>query len=211
MHKINAKFFNSTLLQLRARSATQRRLTEPESKRLDKLMKLHGDLVAGNHVQNRTLQNNLSQDHYNNIADNWEQEKQRRQDHFSQKPQELVEYEKKLREADFAYNKGDAYSRKGKHDLAHKFISEADRLYERAIERLGEFIQSDQSLQSWLDRDFDPTTSLSPSSLPRLKTSRSINNQSPIRNSQKNQIKVNVIEQAIFELVYEIKNEEKLD
>lgn len=195
--------FTNPLLQIQAKSASLRELSNAEQKRIDKLIKLHKDIIAGIHIQNRTLQNNLTKEQYEDIAISWEQEKQSRTDRFGQKPIEISNYESLLHKADFAYNRGDSYSRRGHKQSAKQFINKSDTLYEKALEYLGEQITLNPSLQSWLDRDYDAMAHASQSSLPRARTSRGTNNQSRIGNSSIRDFKAYAVERAIYELAFE--------
>ncbi len=195
--------FTNMFFQLRAKSSERRALTEKDHKRIAKLVKLQQSLIAGEHVQNRTLQNNLTSAQYEEFSISWDREKQYREDHFGKKPEAIAEYEGLLRKADFAFNRGDAYSRKGNRKEAADFLYKAEHLYERAIERLSELLSADPTIQTWLDRDFDAGVSLSPSSVPRARTSRGVNNQSPLSKTKIKDLKIDAVEKAIFELIYD--------
>ena len=70
-------------------------------------------LRRGENVWNRQLQSWLSADEYEQLAADWDTQKQLREE-FKDKPSELKRYEDKLKEAIMMRNRSDAYHRKGK-------------------------------------------------------------------------------------------------
>ena len=153
-----------------------RKLTAEEAKRLTKLEAIADKLKRGENVQNRQLQTWLSEEEYEQIDYEWQEQLELRSE-LKDKPSDLKLYEEKLREATFNYNRAEGYSSKGKHDTAKKFYNKSESLCEDALEILQEILHYDCSLRVWFDRDigFEVGGGLSADivSLPRLVTSRS--------------------------------------
>ena len=125
-HKLNADF--GKLLQERIDKANPRlTLTAEESKRLSKLEAIADKLNRGENVQNRQLQTWLSDDEYEQIASEWDTQKNFREE-LKDKPDELKRYEDKLKEAIMMRNRSDAYHRKGKKSAEYKLDSKCESL-----------------------------------------------------------------------------------
>lgn len=179
-------------------------LTGAESKRLEKLIKIYKSLETGKVVQNRQLENWLSPDQFEAMQTDWRRELQSRQDQFGEKPQPLIEYEYKLNEALFAFNRAEHYSGKGKPSSAKKLYSKAEGLFEDALEYLEEQVSIDANLRYWLDRDFDlKHLSPCPAGMPRLITSRSLENKSKVYKKSIRECKIDAVRLAIADLVYD--------
>ena len=135
------------LLQERIDNANPRReLTANEAKRLAKLEAITDKLKRGENVENRQLQTWLSDDEYEQIASEWDTQKLFREE-LKDKPDELIRYEDKLKEAIMMRNRSDAYHRKGKKSAAYKLDSKCESLSEDVLEILQEIIAADASLQ----------------------------------------------------------------
>ena len=118
------------LLQERIENAKpHRNLTSDEAKRLAKLEAISDKLKRGENVQNRQLQTWLSEDQYEQLEYEWQEQLELREE-LKDKPSELKRYEEKLREATFNYNRAEGYSSKGKHGTAKKFYSKSESLCE---------------------------------------------------------------------------------
>jgi hypothetical protein len=161
-------------------------------------------LKRGENAQNRQLQTWLSGDEYEQIAAEWQEQLELRNE-LKDKPSELKRYEEKLKEAIMMRNCSDAYHRKGKKSAAYKLDIKCESLYEDALEILQEIIAADASLQIWFDRNLDfeygSLIDASLANLPRLVTSRSIENQSDdSRLVKKIDVKIGVVERAIFSI-----------
>ena len=193
------------LLQERIDNANPRReLTANEAKRLAKLEAITDKLKRGENVENRQLQTWLSDDEYEQIASEWDTQKLFREE-LKDKPDELIRYEDKLKEAIMMRNRSDAYHRKGKKSAAYKLDSKCESLCEDALEILQEIVVADASLQIWFDRhlDFEHGSLIDASlgNLPRLVTSRSIEKLSDdSRLVKKIDVKIGVVERAIFSI-----------
>jgi hypothetical protein len=104
-------------------------------------------------------------------------------------PGEVKEYEQILQEAVMWHGRLDAYSgrnpKTGKLIINRKQITDdmknkTDGLFERAYEKLQEIIDADKSLITWFDRDIDfsfgSNIDISPTQMPRVITSKSLEN-----------------------------------
>ena len=133
-------------------------------------------LKCGENVQNRQLQTWLSEDEYEQLEYEW-QEQLELSSELKDKPSHLKRYEDKLKQTTFNYNRVEGYSSKGKHSTAKKFYDKSVSLCEDALEILQEILHYDSGLRVWFDRDisFEVGADLSADivSLPRLVTSRS--------------------------------------
>jgi len=135
------------LLQERIDNANPRReLTANEAKRLAKLEAITDKLKRGENVENRQLQTWLSDDEYEQIASEWDTQKLFREE-LKDKPDELIRYEDKLKEAIMMRNRSDAYHRKSKKAAAYKLDRKCESLSEDVLEILQEIIAADASLQ----------------------------------------------------------------
>ena len=193
------------LLQERIEKANPRRkLTTEEANRLSKLETIADRLRRGENVQNRQLQTWLSEDEYEQLEYEWQEQLELRSE-LKDKPSDLKRYEKKLKQATFNYNRAEGYSSKGKHDTAKKFYNKSESLCEDALEILQEILHYDSSHRVWFDRDtsFEVGGDLSADivSLPRLVTSRSHEKLSDdSRLTSKLSVKLAVVERAMHNI-----------
>ena len=201
--KLNSNF--RKFLNERIEKANPRRkLTAEETKRLAKLEAIAGKLKRGENVQNRQLQTWLSEEEYEQLEYEWQEQLELRSE-LKAKPSELKRYEEKLKQATFNYNRAEGYSSKGKHFTAKKFYDKSESLCEDALEILQEILHYDSSLHIWFDRDisFEVGGDLSADivSLPRLVTSRSheqLSDDSRLTNKQG--VKLAVVERAMHNI-----------
>ena len=115
------------LLQKRLEKANPRHnLTTKESKRLTKLEAIADKLKRGENVQNRQLQTWLSEEEYEQLDYEWQEQLELREE-LKDKPSDLKRYEEKLREATFNYNRAEGYSSKGKHNTAKTFYNSREK------------------------------------------------------------------------------------
>ena len=191
------------MLQERINKTNPRRtLTADEQRRLSKLEAIADRLKRGENVQNRQRQTWLSQDEYEQVDIEWQEQLELREE-LKDKPDELKRYEDKLKEAIMMRNRSDAYHRKGKKSVAYKLDSKCESLCEDALEILQEIVAADASLQIWFDRNLDfghgSLIDASLGNLPRLVTSRSIEKLSDdSRLVKKIDVKISVVERAIY-------------
>ena len=101
-------------------------------------------------MQNRQLQTWLSEEEYEQLEYEWQEQLQLRKE-LKDKPSDLKRYEEKLKQATFNYNRAEGYSSKGKHSTAKKFYNKAESLCEDALEILQEILYYDSSLRFWFD------------------------------------------------------------
>ena len=108
------------LLQERIEKVNPRRkLTTEENKRLNKLEGIAEKLKRGENVQNRQLQTWLSEEEYEQIEYEWQEQLELREE-LIEKPSDSKLYEEKLRDATVNYNRVKGYSGKGR-PTAKKF------------------------------------------------------------------------------------------
>jgi len=162
-------------------------------------------------VQNRQLQTWLSEQEYEQLEYEWQEQLAPREE-LKEKPEELERYEKKLRDATFQYNRAEGYSNKGKHTIAKKFYHKSESLFEDALEILEEIIYADAQLQIWFDREieFAAGSDLGADlvSLPRVVTSRSNERQrSDLRIMSKREVKLGVVERAAERIGRDVESE----
>ena len=101
------------LLQERVEKSNPRRiLSAEESKRLNKLQAIADKLKRGENVQNRQLQTWLSEEEYEQLEYEWQEQLELRSE-LKDKPNDLKRYEEKLKQATFNYNRAEGYSSKG--------------------------------------------------------------------------------------------------
>ena len=198
------------LLQERIEKANPRRnLIAEEAKGLAKLKTIADKLKRGENVQNRQLQAWLSEDEYEQVDIEWQEQLEIREE-LKDKPDKLKRYEDKLKEAIMMRNRSDAYHRKGKKAAAYKLDSKCESLCEDALEILQEIVAVDASFQIWFDRNLDfahgSLIDASLGNLPRLVTSRSIEKlRDDSRLVKKIDVKISVVERAIDNIGRDIK------
>lgn len=193
------------LLQERIEKVNRRReLNAEETKRLTKLEAIADKLKRGENVQNRQLQTWLSEEEYEQLEYEWQEQLELRNE-LKDKPSDLKRYEEKLKQATFNYNRAEGYSSKGKHSTAKKFYDKSESLCEDSLEILQEILHYDSSLRIWFDRDisFEVGGDLSADivSLPRLVTSRSHEKLGgACRLTSKQSVKLAVVERAMHNI-----------
>ena len=115
---------------------------------------------------------------YARYCDDYREQTQLR-DMLKDKPDEIIEYERRLKAATFAYNKADSKSQKG-HRSAKKMFGASDTLFERLSEYLSENIAGHGTLETWFDRPLatgvEDSFGLDPDSFPQIITSKSLKN-----------------------------------
>ena len=170
-----------------------------------RLTKLHGLLARlkrGENVQNRQLQTWLGEEGYKVFEDLWSSMVDFRNT-LTSKPSDLVEYEALLKKAIMLYNRAEVASQR-RDRSARRLHEKAQAAFERALLMLEEAIGQDPSLQMWLDRHCDFTAngdlSLDPIGMPRVITSRSLDNQSggvSAKLKSKRECKIEAVEREI--------------
>jgi len=182
----------------------RRKLSSEEAKRLNKLEAIADKLKRGENVQNRQLQTWLSEEEYQQLEYEWQEQLELRSE-LKDKPSDLKRYEEKLKQAIFNYNRAEGYRSKGKHSTSKKFYDKSENLCEDALEILQEILHYNSSLRIWFDRNisFDVGGGLSAdiASIPRLVTSRSNEKLSDdSRLTSKQSVKLAVVERAMHNI-----------
>lgn len=176
-----------------------------EDRKKQKLVALRTRLENGGAVNNRELKTWLGAEVYAGYLRECAQQTEMRKD-IKVKPSQIVEYERLLSYALFAYSKADTASARGR-SSSKKLFNAADPLFERALEYLQEIMAADPSLCLWFDRDTDWTEGselgLDPASMPRVVTSRSTDNRRGGLLSllqSKRELKIGAIDRALWAL-----------
>ena len=140
-------------------------------KRIYRLKQVLERLSRRKTVQNRQLKTLLGVEHYARYCDDRLEQTQLRK-LLRDKPDEIIEYEKRLRDATFAYSKADSKSSRGRSKAVTKMFYDADTLFERLTEYLSENIAGHHDLEAWFDRTIETTPEnsfwLSPDSFPQV-------------------------------------------
>lgn len=131
-------------------------------------------------MQNRDLKTWLGAEAYAAYEQNWAAQKALRAE-LSNKPDAIIEYERRLKKANFTYNKAEGYDRTGRYKAAELEYADAEKQFERLLERLQEIVAADSSLRAWFDRDTtwdaDSPLALHPEHVPQVVTSKGHYNQ----------------------------------
>ena len=174
-------------------------------KREAKLRGFLAKLEAGQHVQNRDLETWLGADYAGAIDGAWEAQLDLRKE-FLEKPDAIVEYEERFRAARLWENRSEGYSRRRNSKQARIFHEKAEAAYERLLEHYQEIIGADYSLHGWFDRMADfklgNSPSLSAEAMPKVTTSRSLDNQVKSNNiiESKRDVKIGVVRAALKDI-----------
>ena len=182
-----------------------------------RIIELLARLREGNDVQARDLKLVLTEKQHQLMLQAWHEQKELR---VVEKPAEVVEYEALLQDALMRYGQYDRYSARkatrsnvivDRQKRTKELGSKAEGAFERALERLEEIVSADPSLQIWFDRPLDfnagSDISLGPIGMPRVITSKSLDNgllgQAATRFGaikDKRQVKIDALEDALAEL-----------
>ena len=148
------------------------------TKHIEKLKQVLERLSRGKIVQNRQLKSVLGTEGYARYLSDCEYQKHLRV-MLKDKPDEIIEYERRLKAATFAYSKADYKSQKG-HRSAKKMFGASDIQFERLSEYLSENIMGHAELEIWFDRSLTKclgdSFGVSPDSFPQIVTSKSLKN-----------------------------------
>lgn len=141
------------------------------NRRTVELAEIEGQLRQGKHVQNRTLQNKLTEKEYAVIDTLWQQQKKMRASAAS-KPKSVKDYEAWLKRAAFYDTKARGEEQRGRYLAAARSksacIQELQQLYDYAASE----IKNDPTFATWLDRPLPADrSSLSLDNMPRSITS----------------------------------------
>ena len=174
-------------------------------KQIAKLQKIIERLSRGEIVQNRQLKSVLGTEGYARYLSDCEYQKHLRA-MLKDKPDEIIEYEQRLKAATFAYSKADSKSQNG-HRSAKKMFGASDILFERLSEYLTEKMAGNGALETWFDRPLatgaEDSFGLDPDSFPKIITSRSLNNKGGgylVNKRTIREVKIDAIEAILEEL-----------
>ena len=148
------------------------------TKHIEKLKQVLERLSRGKIVQNRQLKSVLGTEGSARYLSDCEYQKHLRV-MLKDKPDEIIEYERRLKAATFAYSKADYKSQKG-HRSAKKMFGASDIQFERLSEYLSENIMGHAELEIWFDRSLTKclgdSFGVSPDGFPQIVTSKSLKN-----------------------------------
>lgn len=197
---------------------------ETRKKRIKELMRM---LEKGLEVLPRDFNNAVGKEFAKLYKQRWAEQQELRK---IEVPSAVKEYEQMLQEAVMWHGRLDAYSgrnpKTGKLIVNRKQITDdmknkTDGLFERAYEKLQEIIGADKSLITWFDRDidfsFDSDISIDPTGMPRVITSKSLENlakgqlQALHGWRTKAQVKLDVMALALEELVRQERTAEEIE
>jgi hypothetical protein len=169
-------------------------LTAEQHTRLDVINALLQSMVNGRGCTDKQLKRVLTaEQHHDYINAATTQQHPSESDYGDGIPDVLREYKSMVQRADFKYNTMDRLSQlrssgRGKctAETVAKMSNQTDGLYERALERLGEIVDTatwpeKRQINIWMDRelDFDAgnnrTIGIDPVSIPRVRGSKSTN------------------------------------
>ena len=174
----------------------------------DNTTKIKQLLAKEGKISVRDLQNTLGDDGVNEYESLWQIEVDKK-DYFKNKPSAIAEYEAMIKKANFANNRADGIKLSARSKLDFngnnsktRLRTDAEKLYEKALERLEELVNEDSSLREWFDRELDFTTSgtlsIDVQGMPRVVTSRGNKLTSGAASAvSKAQIKRDVLENAL--------------
>lgn len=162
-----------TRAEIAAKAGRYLGIIDRRNKRTVELAELLELLKSGKHVQNRTLENNLTADEYAEIDRLWQQQIKLRTP-SSKKPQALKTYEAWLKRASFFNTKARGEEQRGLYQAAARSkaacIHELQQLYNYTENE----IKSDPEFATWLDRPLpEDRSSLTVEGMPRSITSLS--------------------------------------
>jgi len=140
-----------------------------------KLRVLLGRLQDGRHVQNREMRKALGDSAYAEFESACREQLELRKQ-LKDKPDEIRDYEAKLKRAIFFENRAKALRGKGSQG-ASKLARAAETAFEQLYEKLDEIISVNRALSGWFDRevrrDASNASDLSSIDAPRVVTAKS--------------------------------------
>ena len=170
-------------------------------KRLSRIAQLISRLEANENVSRGSLSRVLTPEQMADLDERWKAEQVYRK---QPKPLEIKKYEAMLKRGLLLYGKYEATHHKLAAYDSRRLIQSAESALENALEFAQEMVQITNSLQEWLDRDPRDCYGLNPSSMPRIVTSKSADNQSAVRKApythSMKQLKLIALHEALEEL-----------
>lgn len=157
-------------------------MTLTQKRREERLKVLLARMQAGEDIAVRDFAGALTDDELTHWKNKWQEQLEIRAE-MKNKPAVVVEYEKRLKKAMFAYNKAEGYNgstkKQARRDATgvathRRLYRQAETLFERAFESLREAWERDESLELWFDRQLMLDTGLDAINAPRVVTSKSL-------------------------------------
>jgi len=128
--------------------------------RIVKLRHLLARLKGGKHVQNREMHKALGDSAYADFESAWREQLELRKQ-LKDKPDEIRDYETKLKRAIFLENKAAGARARGAKNT-EKLARAAETAFEQLYEKLDELIAADGTLSGWFDREVRSDASNAP-------------------------------------------------
>ena len=191
----------------------------------DRVVELIERLKSGQAVQARDVELVLTAAQCKEMRKDWKQQQELRKE---KKPSAITDYERILQEALMWYGryenmsgKKPMYGKAGVKQRQSVIALELKqlRLFEDAYERLQEILVADRSLEIWFDREIDfsflTKIGIDPEHMPRVKTSRSLENLADKNWKQwfgiktKTEHKIDVLTKAFAELDTQLMTDEE--
>lgn len=153
-----------------------------QKRREERLKVLLARMQAGEDIAARDFAGALTNDELTHWKNKWQEQLDIRAE-MKNKPAVVVEYEQRLKEAMFSYNKAEGYNgstkKKARRDATGvathtRLYRRAETLFEKAFESLREAWERDESLALWFDRELRLDTGLDAINAPRVVTSKSL-------------------------------------
>lgn len=146
-----------------------------DNARKTKLGKLLAQLNNNQHASNREIRKALGDSAYAELESAWQEQLDLRKQ-LKDKPDEIRDYEAKLKRAIFLENRAEG-ARSKKLPGTRKLADAAEAAFDKLYEHLGEIIEQDGTLSGWFDRNVHFDTSnfpdLSSKDAPRVVTAKS--------------------------------------
>lgn len=150
-------------------------MSAEDDARKAKLRRLLAQLNNNQHASNREMRKALGDSAYADFESAWQEQLDLRKQ-LKDKPDEIRDYEAKLKRAIFLENKATGARAKGAKGT-EKLARAAETAFEQLYERLDEIIAADGTLSGWFDRgvrsDASNAPDLSSIDAPRVVTAKS--------------------------------------
>lgn len=186
---------------------------ETRKKRIKELIKI---IEKGLEVAKRDFDNAVGKDFAKLYKQRWAEQQELRK---MEAPSEVKEYEQMLQEALMMYGRYEQFNVNkttktdtliNRQKTLDELSAKTDSLFEDAMERLEEIITADQNLRIWFDREIDfnfgSDLSIDPIGMPRVITSKSMDNLAKDEGMKrfgwktKKEVRVSVLKDALEEL-----------
>ena len=197
---------------------------DTRKKKIKELIKL---LDKGLEVAKRDFDTAVGKDFAKLYKQRWAEQQELRK---VEVPDEVKEYEQMLQEALMMYGRYEQYNPSktskskvigSRQKIVDGLGGKADSLFEDAMTRLEEIISADENLRIWFDRDIDfsfgTNLSIDPSGMPRVITSKSLDNlakDSGMKNfgwQTKAEVKLGILRDALDDLEKQERTVEEIE